>query len=92
MARNLPVTQETNEDLTDNDTNDFQVGDSLDPVRVADSLVIPAFRPDRLEQGSQVTDREQDVSEIDVSMRQKLNFSIRHTPPDRDQHREEPCS
>lgn len=61
-----PVTNDTNEDLTDHDTNDFEVSDGSDPVLAADlgalEGVIPALRPDLLEERLQVTNGEEDVT------------------------------
>lgn len=57
-----PVTQETNEDLTDNDTHDLEVVDSGNPVFVANLIGLPAGGEGFTEQGADVADREQDVT------------------------------
>lgn len=61
-----PITNDTNKDLTDHDTNDFEVGDGGDPVLAADlgalEGVIPALGPDLLEERLQVTNGEEDVA------------------------------
>jgi hypothetical protein len=58
----LPVTKNTDEKLTNDDTSDLHVVDSSDPVGRADFLLVPALRERFLEQRADVGDREQNVT------------------------------
>ena len=57
-----PITDDTDEDLTTNDTTDFEVVDRVDPCLVADLVRLPAVGEGGLEEGLQVTDGEQYVT------------------------------
>lgn len=57
-----PVTQETNEDLTDNNTRNLEVVDGGNPVLVANLVGLPARGEGFTEQGADVADRKQDVT------------------------------
>jgi hypothetical protein len=79
-----PISFETDEDLTDHDTDDLEVGllggagdgrsglgplqreelatHRSDPVLAAHGVVLPTSGPDGLEEGSEVSDREQGVT------------------------------
>jgi hypothetical protein len=39
-----PVTEKTDEDLTQNDTDDFEIGNGLLPNGLTNCLVVPAIR------------------------------------------------
>lgn len=58
-----PISLETDGDLSDHDTDDLEVVDGRDPIVVADSVVLPALRPDGLVQRRQVTDGEEATSQ-----------------------------
>jgi hypothetical protein len=58
----IRITNKTNEDLTNDDTNDFKVSDRKGPLLIADLVGLPALRPDRREKWPQVTDGEKSVS------------------------------
>lgn len=60
-----PVTLDADPNLSDNNTDDLEIIDRGHPVRVADLVVRPALRPDRLVQGRKVTNREQAVNKLD---------------------------
>lgn len=57
-----PVTQNTNENLTDDDTGDLQVVDGSNPVGITDFLLVPALLERVLEQRADVADGEQDIT------------------------------
>jgi hypothetical protein len=57
-----PVTQETDENLTDNDTHNLEVVDGGNPVLVANLVGLPARGEGFTEQGTDVADGEQDVT------------------------------
>ena len=57
-----PVTLEADTDLTDDDTEDLEVGLGRDPVFIADLICRPTLRPDLLEKRCQVSDRKQRVA------------------------------
>lgn len=62
-AASEPVTDDTDEDLTDDDTANFEIVDSLDPGRIADCVLAPAGREGSLEKWLYVADGEKDVTE-----------------------------
>lgn len=57
-----PVAFETDTDLTDDDTENLQVGLGGDPVFVTDLICRPTLRPDLLEERCQVSDGEEGVT------------------------------
>jgi hypothetical protein len=61
-AAHLPVPNEPDQNLTDDDTDDFQVGHGVDPEWIADFVFGPARWPDRLEEGSHVSNGEKNVT------------------------------
>lgn len=58
----LPVTQNTDEDLTDDDTGYLKVVDGSNPVGITDFLLVPALSERVLEQGADVGDGKQNVT------------------------------
>jgi hypothetical protein len=58
----LPVTQNTDEDLTDDDTSYLKVVDGSNPVGITDFVLAPALRERVLEQGADVGDGKQNVT------------------------------
>jgi hypothetical protein len=58
----IPITDDTDQDLADNDSDDLEIGHGVDPLLVADFEGFPAGGPGSLEEGSQVTDGEEDVT------------------------------
>lgn len=67
----LPVTQDSNQDLTHDDTDDLEVVNGVDPPLTAGFGVFPAIREGRLEQRLDVADREEHVTlEAETSTRQ----------------------
>jgi len=58
----LPVTNQTDKYLTNNDTNNLKVGDSLDPSLVAHGELAPALWPKGGVKRCQVSDGEKNVS------------------------------
>lgn len=58
-----PVTDHTDENLADDDTNDFEVFDRVNPSFVADSVRFPAAGECRGEKRLDVANGEQDVTE-----------------------------
>jgi hypothetical protein len=52
----------TNADLSDHDTNDFEVGHTGDPILAADIVVLPALRPDLGEERLKVSNGEKNVA------------------------------
>ena len=59
---NLPVTNNSDQDLTENDTDNLEIIDSVDPLFVANRMVIPAGLEGGLEQWLDVSDGEQNVT------------------------------
>lgn len=57
-----PISLVTDSHLTENDTDDFEVILSGDPVLVTDGVGSEALGPCRLEECRQVTDREENVT------------------------------
>ena len=62
MAAAQPVTNDTNEDLTDDDTANLKVVDSLCPDFVTDVERLPACRKRSLQKRPDITDREENVA------------------------------
>lgn len=58
----LPVTDETNQDLTDHNTSDFQVSQCTDPVLIACFVILPALGESVSQEGRDGADGEQDVT------------------------------
>jgi hypothetical protein len=63
VAATQPVTNNTNEDLADNDTDDFEVVDGLCPDFIANLKGRPTCRESSLEEGPDVANGEKNVSE-----------------------------
>jgi hypothetical protein len=63
-ATTEPVTNDTNKDLTDNDTTDLKIIDSLEPGLVAYLSLTPACRESSLEKRPDITNGEEDVSRL----------------------------
>jgi hypothetical protein len=55
LEKTIPVTQDPNGDLADDDTDDLEISNGISPTGVADSVVIPAFRENRFEEGLEVS-------------------------------------
>ena len=53
---NIPVTEYTDENLTNDDTTDFKILYSCDPGFVADYVVLPARSESRVKEGSEIAD------------------------------------
>lgn len=60
--KNVPVTQKAHQNLTNNDTNDFQVLHGVDPLLIANLVGIPTVTEHMLEERLDVSDREQHVA------------------------------
>jgi len=65
--KNQPITDETNEDLAANNTDNLEIGDGEDPVLRADFVLAPALWPHGIEERHQVTDGEEYVTWSEVS-------------------------
>jgi hypothetical protein len=78
----IRITNKTNEDLTNDDTNDFKVSDRKGPLLVADLVGLPALRPDSREKWRQVTDGEKDVSIRRTLATRAVQVRELHTPRD----------
>jgi hypothetical protein len=61
-ATTEPVTNDTNKDLTDDDTTDLKIVDSLEPGLVADIGRTPAFRESSLEKRPDITNGEENIT------------------------------
>lgn len=59
---NLPITEHTDQHLSNNYTNDFHVVNSLNPNLVTCFVFGPALDKDGLKHGFDVADREKDVT------------------------------
>ena len=57
-----PVTQNTDENLTDDDTGNLEVVDGSNPVGITDFVRAPALLERVLEQRADVADGEQDIT------------------------------
>jgi hypothetical protein len=78
----IRITNNTDENLTDDNTDDFKVSDRIDPLLVADLVGLPAARPDRSEKWRQVTNREKDISCAKISYQEYFSLAGEHTPRD----------
>ena len=58
----LPVTQDTDQDLTDNDTDNFHIVNGLNPSLIANLVGFPTSRKGGLEEGFDVADGEEHVT------------------------------
>lgn len=64
----LPISQDTNKNLANNDTADLQVVNSLDPCFIANFVGFPARGESCSEKGFDIADGKQDVSRRQVSL------------------------
>jgi hypothetical protein len=62
------ITDDTNENLTNDNTNDFKVSDGIRPLLVADFVGLPALWPDSSEKWRQVANGEKNVTFENVSL------------------------
>lgn len=58
----LPVTKNSDEHLSDDDTNDFEICDGSNPVLGTDLVGFPTCTPYSFEKRCQVTNREEHIS------------------------------
>ncbi len=61
-VEDLPVTNETNENLTDDYTKDLEVSNGIDPLDVTSRVLLPTSGPNGGEERSQVSDGEKNVT------------------------------
>ncbi|KAI3477577.1 hypothetical protein L1887_60617 [Cichorium endivia] len=61
-ASSDPVALDADKDLSDDDSDDLEVVDCVEPVFVADGVVLPALGPYSLEEGREVSDGEEGVA------------------------------
>jgi hypothetical protein len=61
-VRVIRITNNANQDLTNDYTNDFKVGDGVGHLLVADLVGLPTLRPDGRKKGRQVANGEKNVS------------------------------
>ena len=61
---NIPVTENADQDLADDDTHDFQVFDTRNPLFVADLVCVPTPREGLFKQWFQVANGKQNVSAV----------------------------
>ena len=59
---NVPVTHNTHENLTNDDTNNFQVFNGVEPLGITNFLAIPASREHCLEKRLDVSDRKEHIT------------------------------
>jgi len=64
----IPITEETDENLSNNDTADLKVGDRLNPGLVTGLVLGPTVLPDSVEKWCQVANREKNVTGTPVSI------------------------
>ena len=89
IPRNIPVTEDTNENLTNDDTNDFEVLDGVDPLNVTCFIGLPAIRECCLEERCNVADGEEHITNMIVSKFPSDSHGISGlTLQDPDQHQE----
>jgi hypothetical protein len=69
----IPVTDDTNENLTDDDTDDFEILNGADPILGANFIRGPAFRPDSLEKRGQISNGEEYVT-LRLSAHMQVNW------------------
>src|ERR1700712_230929 len=62
--RSLPVTNETNENLSNNDTQNFKICNGVDPLPVTNRVLFPALWPDTLEEWGKIAYREKNVTVV----------------------------
>ena len=58
----IPVTEYTDENLTNDDTTNFKILHSCNPCGTADLEILPARSEGRIEEGSEIANREQYVA------------------------------
>ena len=58
----IPVTQDSHENLTHNDTNNLEILNRIQPVAIANLFMIPALRKNRLEEWFQVSNGEEHIT------------------------------
>lgn len=63
----IPVTEDTDENLTNDNTTDFEILHSRDPSGTADLEVLPTRSEGRVKKGSEIANREQYVAGNQVS-------------------------
>jgi hypothetical protein len=56
------VTQVTNQNLADDDTENFEIGDGVDPLLVTDGILLPACWPYGLEEWGDISNGEEDIT------------------------------
>jgi hypothetical protein len=61
-SESIPVTQNSNQYLTDDDTDDFEVIDGVNPLNIADFVLFPAGGEGGLEKGLEVSNGEEHVT------------------------------
>ena len=77
--RDSPITNSTDEDLTNNDTANLEVLDGINPGFIASLKGLPAGLPDSLEKWSQVTDGEEDIT-LDIVSHVVAENAISNSP------------
>lgn len=89
---NLPITDNSDQDLAEDDTDNLEIVDRVDPLFVANRMIIPAGLERGLKQGFDVSDGEQNVTKRDNVSTTRFRPVTRpiRTPRDPDQHQEEP--
>lgn len=60
--RCIPVTDDTDQDLTHNDTDDLEVVDGVQPLCIANFVILPTRLEGSLEEGLDVSDGEEHVT------------------------------
>ena len=63
-GKGLPVADDTNDDLTNDDTDDLEVFNGRNPRGVANGLLAPTLREGGLEKRLDVANREEDIAVI----------------------------
>lgn len=58
----VPVTDDSYEDLTDNNTADFEIFEGSKPRAITDLLLLPAGGESSLQEGLDVGDGEEDIT------------------------------
>jgi hypothetical protein len=58
----VPITENTDQDLTDHNAGNLEVGDGVGPLFVAGFIFRPTIRPDGLEKRCQVTNGKENVT------------------------------
>lgn len=62
-AATEPISDDTDQDLADNDADDFEVAEGVDPGLAAYGVMLPAAREGGLEKRRDVANREENVTE-----------------------------